>query len=417
MKRLVILLSLTFILFAGCRKPFQSTAPSLSDSEESLSNSHMKVEEEARSIDEPKVSASPSYVVNEHIINKKVRITDILDGKLIYKFTAPNGSVETGYMDYDGNILEKFEIPFEFFHENGTGYFQEYGFDKSGRKVEKGLYTTIDYGKTYKYFDVDDFPYRVKESNENALFVVGIGDIYVEAVIDYNGERITDNPYLGFNFSVVIDNNPPHTWPYILWNVDNTVGYANAEYFFTDYEGNEIVRLRSYSIPMLSDNTIVCVNGEKLYSAINMKGETIIDYQYDYLGRQSEGLLVFKEYGFSGYMDYKGNRIIEPQFDYAGPYKNGVAYVKKDDVFQFIDKSSTTLFEISDSELIGRDYEVNNDGLILFNPSGSASKCCLFDSTGSIIFSSMLATNVNFNDNILTAIWDDKVHVFEILFD
>ncbi|MCF6242549.1 MAG: WG repeat-containing protein [Bacteroidales bacterium] len=77
------------------------------------------------------------------------------------------------------------------------------------------------------------------------------------------------------------------------------------------------------------DNLVFAKKNNK-YALHSVTGQALTTYKYDELrpGWAKDKVLIFKQYGKYGLMDYSGNEILKPKFTYISAFKNGVAEVK-----------------------------------------------------------------------------------------
>ena len=112
-----------------------------------------------------------------------------------------------------------------------------------------------------------------------------------------------------------------------------------------------------------SDGVIIYQDRDSsLYGAIDLKGNKVLECEYEKLTRAGNGLIGFRKYGLWGYFDYKGNEVIKPQFNSAEMFKGGVALVKKDGEQYFINTKGETVI---DNVGVGVSYYSN--GLIILD--------------------------------------------------
>lgn len=112
-----------------------------------------------------------------------------------------------------------------------------------------------------------------------------------------------------------------------------------------------------------SDGVIIYQDRDSsLYGAVDLKGNNVLECEYEKLTRAGNGLIGFKKYGLWGYLDYKGNEVIKPQFNSAEMFKGGVALVKKEGEQYFINTKGETVI---DNVGVGASYYSN--GLIILD--------------------------------------------------
>lgn len=112
-----------------------------------------------------------------------------------------------------------------------------------------------------------------------------------------------------------------------------------------------------------SDGVIIYQDRDSsLYGAIDLKGNKVLECEYEKLTRAGNGLIGFRKFGLWGYLDYKGNEVIKPQFNSAEMFKGGVALVKKEGEQYFINTKGETVI---DNVGVGASYYSN--GLIILD--------------------------------------------------
>lgn len=98
-------------------------------------------------------------------------------------------------------------------------------------------------------------------------------------------------------------------------------------------KGKELFKCIYDDVYMNSDYISFSMNEKSgLYSIIENK--EVIKPDYNYLGLPSEGLILYQKVkeGKYGYLDVKGNVVIEAQYDNAESFKEGIAQVTKNGV-------------------------------------------------------------------------------------
>lgn len=112
-----------------------------------------------------------------------------------------------------------------------------------------------------------------------------------------------------------------------------------------------------------SDGVIIYQDRDSsLYGAVDLKGNNVLECEYEKLTRAGNGLIGFRKFGLWGYLDYKGNEVIKPQFNSAEMFKGGVALVKKEGEQYFINTKGETVI---DNVGVGASYYSN--GLIILD--------------------------------------------------
>jgi len=72
---------------------------------------------------------------------------------------------------------------------------------------------------------------------------------------------------------------------------------------------------------------------------IDKKGNVVINPQFDYANKFSEGLAAVKIGDKWGYVDKMGKYVINPQFDRAGDFSEGRAAVMMGDKWGYVNKT------------------------------------------------------------------------------
>ena len=79
---------------------------------------------------------------------------------------------------------------------------------------------------------------------------------------------------------------------------------------------------------------------DNLYGYMNAQGDTIIEPQFDYAYKFSEGfatVVIDEKYGF---IDDRGHLTLTPQFDKVGSFSEGLAFFQNDDDYGYVDKNA-----------------------------------------------------------------------------
>jgi len=109
----------------------------------------------------------------------------------------------------------------------------------------------------------------------------------------------------------------------------------------------EIISLEKYgnSLFEVSEGFIsVVLNGKVGY--IDVHGNEVIPFKYDFGGYFSEGLANVNLNGKWGYIDKTGNEFIPFQYDYTAPFSNGLAMIKLNEKYGYIDKSNQLIIPV-----------------------------------------------------------------------
>lgn len=112
-----------------------------------------------------------------------------------------------------------------------------------------------------------------------------------------------------------------------------------------------------------SDGVIIYQDRDSsLYGAVDLKGNNVLECEYEKLTRAGNGLIGFKKYGLWGYLDYKGNEVIKPQFSNAQKFSGGIALVEKDSKQYLINTKGETVIEN-----VGEGASYYGNGLVILN--------------------------------------------------
>lgn len=241
-------------------------------------------------------------------------ILDITSGKEV-------GSVE-GSEDIPANQIYKISNPSVLYGDDGDDY--------------------IGFSDGYIFMEVTSWANDRLEENYNSICMDKTGK--EKFATKYN---ITSNYNSGIAIGYYSDNfMQPKTLAGLdkdgkeLWTVENVKEYESQ-----------------------SDGVIIYQDRDSsLYGAIDIKGNKVLECEYEKLTRAGNGLIGFRKYGLWGYFDYKGNEVIKPQFNSAEMFKGGVALVKKEGEQYFINTKGETVI---DNVGVGASYYSN--GLIILD--------------------------------------------------
>ena len=112
-----------------------------------------------------------------------------------------------------------------------------------------------------------------------------------------------------------------------------------------------------------SDGVIIYQDRDSsLYGAVDLKGNNVLECEYEKLTRAGNGLIGFKKYGLWGYLDYKGNEVIKPQFSNAQKFSGGIALVEKDSKQYIINTKGETVIDN-----VGEGASYYGNGLVILN--------------------------------------------------
>lgn len=230
---------------------------------------------------------------------------DLLKYKNINLYPAPLntvGGVKWGYIDKRGKFIIKpfYELALDF-QDNGLAIVQignYYGIiDSGGNYIVKPKYNSISEFSEGRAIVIDDEGFKIinekgKELTSKAYNYIG----------NFKDERA--------QYSVVTSNDK-----YI--------------YGYLDRDGKEVIPAKYEYVNDFNEKKAIVKIGIAQYALIDINGNILNKYGYEFVGNLSEGLLLFNEKpgGKYGFIDTKGNVIISPRFTYAQNFSEGRAIV------------------------------------------------------------------------------------------
>lgn len=136
----------------------------------------------------------------------------------------------------------------------------------------------------------------------------------------------------------------------------------NARNLYTVYDTNlnPIVQIPYYDVCAISEDLLSCFNKTERnslksvgktafdkYGLVDLDGNIVVDFQYDYIGMCSEDLIPVGIGDTYGYIDKSGSVIIPLKYRDAKPFINGFAVVrsKENGLSGIIDKSESYVVE------------------------------------------------------------------------
>lgn len=154
------------------------------------------------------------------------------------------------------------------------------------------------------------------------------------------------------------------------YNDGIAIGYYSDNYMQPktlvglDKDGKELWKVENVNeYNTQSDGVIIYQDRESsLYGAIDLKGNKVLECEYESLTRAGNGLIGFEKYGLWGYLDYKGNEVIKPQFSNAQKFSGGIALVEKDSKQYLINTKGETVFDN-----VGEGTNYYGNGLVILN--------------------------------------------------
>ncbi len=132
----------------------------------------------------------------------------------------------------------------------------------------------------------------------------------------------------------------------------NEVGIVQCDgkWGMVSVEGKELIQCTYDRINFLenTDNKIVQLfKEEEKYGLIDTLGRLKVRFQFDEIGKFSEGRLAVKRQGLWGFVDRNGLEVIPCRFTTVGDFSEGLAAVKIGPRWGFIDKQGNTVIEFN----------------------------------------------------------------------
>lgn len=154
------------------------------------------------------------------------------------------------------------------------------------------------------------------------------------------------------------------------YNAGVAIGYYSDNYMQPktlaglDKDGKELWTVENVNeYESQSDGVIIYQDRDSsLYGAVDLKGNNVLECEYEKLTRAGNGLIGFKKYGLWGYLDYKGNEVIKPQFSNAQKFSGGIALVEKDSKQYIINTKGETVIDN-----VGEGASYYGNGLVILN--------------------------------------------------
>lgn len=154
------------------------------------------------------------------------------------------------------------------------------------------------------------------------------------------------------------------------YNAGVAIGYYSDNYMQPktlaglDKDGKELWTVENVNeYETQSDGVIIYQDRDSsLYGAVDLKGNNVLECEYEKLTRAGNGLIGFKKYGLWGYLDYKGNEVIKPQFSNAQKFSGGIALVEKDSKQYIINTKGETVIDN-----VGEGASYYGNGLVILN--------------------------------------------------
>ncbi|EJO5349283.1 WG repeat-containing protein [Clostridium botulinum] len=247
------------------------------------------------------------YPSKEELIKFKKYIVPCLNSPNINLYPAPRNTeegVRWGYINDKGKFIINpvYDLALKF-QSNGLAVVEIHNFygiiDKNGDYIVKPKY---------------DF---ISEFSEGRAIVI---DNERFNIINETGEELISK---GKNYNYIGDFKDKRA---LYGIIDPNKGYI---YGYLDREGNEVIKAKYETAnDFYKGKTIVKIKDNE-YALININGEILNKYLYNFVGNLREGLLSFKEdvKGKYGFLDENGNIMIKPQFISAQDFSEGISVV------------------------------------------------------------------------------------------
>lgn len=198
------------------------------------------------------------------------------------------------------------------------------------------------------------------------------------------------------------------TWDDILLGDRNEqiLVMRNSLYGYLDWNGRVLISPKFKDADLFSEGLAIVGDGEK-YGYINLKGDTIIGFQFDenVWGNFSEGLADVGINNQCGYIDKNGKIVIPLIFRICYPFKSGIATVMDSlGEFKLVTKDGT-IFEYNDvnigkRELLPPRYAYpgsfeNSSGKGRINDNGDTIVPPIYKTTGNLSDGMYIVENKN----------------------
>lgn len=298
--------------------------------------------------------------------------------------------VKYGYIDSSGKLI----IPIKFdtaedFQENGLAIVRignKAGIiDESGNYVVQPKYSYIDRFKEGRAIAAEEQKYKVIDENGKELFE---NDSYIG---EFSNGRAP--------FTVVEQDS--------LWKY----GYINLQ-------GEVVVPPQFLSAESFNKGKALVKLGDKRYAIIDLKGNVLNTFPYEFIGDMNEGMLFFKEKldGKFGLMDESGNVIVAPKYQTVERFRNGTAIVGEgeDGIIKVgvIDKMGNYIIDpkYHDIQFLGEDRLAVGIPII-GKEAYLPSKYAIADNKGNAL-TDFIFYGVSEYKNTLASAYDDKFTYF-----
>ncbi|OPJ57069.1 WG repeat-containing protein [Alkalithermobacter paradoxus] len=269
---------------------------------------------------------------------------------------------------------------------------------------------------------------------ENNIAIVKKNNLY--GIIDTLGSYILQPKY---NFidkfhqdrSIVIDNDgfkiidergqeiTSRSYNYISTFRDERAMFSDIRedrylYGYLDRDGKEIIPPKYEDASDFKEKKAIVKVSDSKYQLIDINGNVINEYNYDFVGNLGDGLLVFKEGPDSkyGFIDEDGNVLISPRYTSAQAFNSGVAIVDVSEDYTnkygLIDKKGDFIIkaEYNDMRLIGENRVGVGIAIDDQNPF-IGSKYAIADTKGNFITDFIYYEISNYKNGLIS-VYDGK---------
>jgi hypothetical protein len=298
--------------------------------------------------------------------------------RILYFNPQPENNSKIGFLDTKGKIIIKpiYNMASDFY--NG--------------------HANIIKDSTYGYIDRKGTEVLFKQYEETYFYYGNTGIAKKDGkfgLIDRDGNPLTDFRYnmiffFGFNhFKGIISKNSNH----LLDNRGKIVFNENLEYDIkSDYfekdsllvyekiidnkklqglvgiDNNIIIEPKYDNIYFIEDPDFFVVKKDNKYGFVNKSGIEIIPVIYDQVGFNiTEDLISVKQKNKWGFVNRNNEIIIAFEYDEAYPFFDGIAFVKKENIYEGIDKNNTVKAKFSTEK---SEFPFYSNNLSLFKKDG-----------------------------------------------
>ena len=111
----------------------------------------------------------------------------------------------------------------------------------------------------------------------------------------------------------------------------------------------------TYGVFFFDNGYVNVMNNSGKWGLMDLSSrQMVVDYQYDYVGAYSEGVLNVCSYGKWGAVDLEGNTVIPFQYKYMGRFANGRAFaINSDDICVVLDTKGNEIAQFDRYSLPG----------------------------------------------------------------